>query len=387
MSHPTATPAPPSPTRSLPLERTPPRTPVLPLDVMDLILDECLSDHALARWDYAKALSLTCRALRERAQPVLWEQIDLPETTRGWDSARLRAIYTTPRIADMVANVCWSIGVLDRTMPDWVLQRIEELFLACRNISAVHIYHLEAVHFPRVLNAIGASDSRTTINTIEISGAYLLTRHRLTEAVLQLYLLSFPSLANLDIRFFVDPTPLASSELLNLRTFKFLTLPDIAESHTQYLSLLQSINPHTLRVFETSCTSHLDWLCRPGFTLDTLSLVIWPLTPPLLLPQLTRLLPFHPNLHHLKLQRFDAEYVPCEDSADLTALRQIFSILPPTLRSLDLPFEINPETTPIQQLIINSPCKRLVWLGCRNSATEGPFWLRRRDETADWRVL
>ncbi|GAA5868422.1 hypothetical protein JCM1840_006990 [Sporobolomyces johnsonii] len=362
MSHPTATPAPPSPARSPP-EPTPPRTPVLPFDVVDLILDECLSDHALGRWDYAKALSLTCRAFRERAQRVLWEDVDLPGATRGWDSARLRAIYTTPRIADMVNNVWWTIKHswdAPPTLPDSVLLRVEQFFLACRNISDVHISDLEAVQFPRVLNAIGSSDSRFTINTIEISAAYLPNRHRLTEAVLQLYLLSFPSLSSLDIRFFVDPTPLASSELLNLRTFKFLTLPDMAESHTQYLSLLQSINPHTLRVFETSCTSHLDWLCRPGFTLDTLTLFIWPVTPPFLLPQLTRLLPFHPNLRRLKLQRFSAEYAPCEDSADLAALRQIFSILPPTLRSLDLPFEINPEISPIQQLIIDILLNRRV---------------------------
>ncbi|GAA5886071.1 hypothetical protein JCM5296_007079 [Sporobolomyces johnsonii] len=242
----------------------------------------------------------------------------------------------------MVTTVGWTVQ-WEGEPPDRVRRRVEEFFLACRNISDVHIAHLEAVHFPLVLNAIGASDSRTTINAISISGLYLPTDDRgLTEADLQLYLLSFPSLTTLSIDFFVDPPSLASSELLNLRKLKFRTLPTADDSPTPYLSLLRSINPHTLKEFKT-------------------------------------------RLRHLKISSHIEPHAPCEDFADLAALRQILSILPPTLRSLKLPFAITPETTPIQQLVTDSPCKRLVLLRCWNSAANERFYLKRKDETADWR--
>ncbi|GAA5872690.1 hypothetical protein JCM1840_004490 [Sporobolomyces johnsonii] len=367
----------------------PAATPILPFDVVDLIVDECLSDYEHDRWDYAKALSLTSRGLRERAQPLLWEQVDLPETSRGWDSQRLRAINTTPRIADMVTRLSWAVSGWDEPpMPDWVLPHVEQLFHACRNISHIYLSDLLAVHFPRVLDAIRASKSRSTLTEIEIfgSGAYKPADFRLTEADLQLFLLSFPSLTRFSIDFFVNPPSLASSQLLNLRTcdLNSYPLPGVDEPLNPYQSLLHSINPRTFKTFRTWCMSHLDWLCHPGFSLNTISLYACPFSPSLLLLHLTRLLPFHPNLHHLAIRPHSTHYTPCKDSTDLIALRQILSILPPTLRTLDLPFAIRAETIPIQQLITDSPCQRLVLWRCWDSTTDGPFWLGREDETADW---
>ncbi|GAA5888843.1 hypothetical protein JCM5296_005012 [Sporobolomyces johnsonii] len=344
-------------------------TPILPFDVVDLIVDECLSDYEPDRWDHAKALSLTSRGLRERAQPLLWEQIDLPETSRGWDSQRLRAVYTTPRIADMVTRVNWVVSGWDEPpMPDWVLPRVEQLFHACRNISHVRLHSIEAVHLPRVLDAIQASPSRSTLSDIVIISSSTLVNWRFTEADLQLFLLSFPSLTSLFIDFFVKPPSLTSSQLLNLHTCHLhcesspYSLPGVDEPHNPYQSLLHSINPHTLKEFTTWYMTHLDWLCRPGFSLDAITVYAWPFSPPLLLPHLTRLLPFHPSLQHLHIHPHSDRHAPCEDSADLAALRQILSILPSTLRVLELPISINPATSPIQQLITECPCPRLVQL-------------------------
>ncbi|GAA5888880.1 hypothetical protein JCM5296_005028 [Sporobolomyces johnsonii] len=372
-------------------------TPILPFDVVDLIVDECLSDYEPDRWDYAKALSLTSRGLRERAQPLLWEQVDLPRTSRGWDSRRLRAVYTTPRIADMVTRVNWAVSGWDDEppMPDWVLPHVEQLFRACRSLSYVWLHRVEAVHLPRVLDAIQASPSRSTLSDIELSGGYKSTAAlRLTEADLQLFLLSFPSLTSFSIDFAVNLPSLPSSDLLNLRTCRLNcsnespdALPSLDEPHNRCQSLLHSINPRTLKDFAVYYKDHLDWLCRPGFSLDTIALYAFPFSPLLLLPHLTRLLPFHPSLQHLHIHPHSDRHAPCEDSADLAALRQILSILPPTLRVLELPISINPATSPIQQLITECPCPRLVQVYCWDLTTNKPFWLERESETADWRVV
>ncbi|GAA5892562.1 hypothetical protein JCM5296_006163 [Sporobolomyces johnsonii] len=259
----------------------------------------------------------------------------------------------------MVKEVWWGDYRWDEPMmpaPDSILPHVEQLFRACRNISRVVLARLEAHHLPRVLDALRASASRSTLSCVEIEGHYEPADLRLTEADLQLFLLSFPSLTSFSIDFLVSPSSLASSKLLNLRKFQFLAYPSDDEPHKPYphkpyQSLLHSINPHTMREFVTLCMSHHDWLCHPGFTLDTIHLFITPVTAPVLLPQLTRLLPFHPGLRHLFLIPYYECYTPCEDSADLAALRQIFAILPPTLRSLDLPFAIDLKTIPIQQLI------------------------------------
>ncbi|GAA5886062.1 hypothetical protein JCM5296_007077 [Sporobolomyces johnsonii] len=396
MDHPATASTPLSDTHSLHRGPTPLLTSVLPFDVVDLIVDECLSSlgkYDSDRRECAQALSLTCRGLRERAQRALWEDVELGGGW-GWKSGRLRAIYSTPRIADMVTNVRWRECAWDSWAPD--LSRVEELFLACRNISHVHLSGDAVVYFHDVLSALWASESRSTLNKLDVIG---FTGYRpreseseLTEADLQLFLLSFPSLTSFSINFITYPPTLASSsELLNLRTCQ-LEVPypfsPVDEPNKPYQSLLDSINLHTLKVFTTTALSYLDWLCRPDFSLNTISLhgKAFNCAPPLLLPQLTRLLPFHPNLHRLDVRPLREPYTPCEDSADLAALCQILSILPPALRELRLPFAIDPKRIPIQQLISDTPGKRLVLLDCWDSTTNKPFWLERDDETADWRV-
>ncbi|GAA5869595.1 hypothetical protein JCM1840_004472 [Sporobolomyces johnsonii] len=386
MDHLAATPAPLSQAPLLRREPTAPLTPAIPCDVVDLIVDKCLEEDGPDRRHCAQALALTCQALRERAQQALWEQVELPETSRGWYSGRLRAIYTTPKIADMVTSVRWNqwdpFSVRSRRwepeMPDWVLPRVEQLFRACRNISRVYLRHLKADHLPPILDAIRASESRSILNNIAIRGWYEPDDLRLTEADLQLFLLSFPSLTSFSIDFFVNPPSLTSSNLLNLHTLNLVT----DERDNQYQSLLDSINPHTLRKVTTS---DIDWLCRPSFSLDTINLDTQVPSPRHQLLQLTRLLPFHPNLRHLDIQPELILDTPCEDSGDLAAFCQILSILPPNLRCLSLPFGIIPEQVPLQQLITDSACKHLVLLRCWNLDTKAPFLLSREDETAEWR--
>ncbi|GAA5874247.1 hypothetical protein JCM1840_000614 [Sporobolomyces johnsonii] len=353
MDHPAATLAPPSDAPAL-LEPPTPRTSVgtLPFDVVDLILDECLDEDEPDRWDCAKALSLSSRGLRERAQQVLWKEIELPGTSRSWDSGRLRAICTTPRLADMVTTVWWEDWQGDDPpMPDQVLPRVEQLFRACRNILRIHLGTLEARHLPRIFDAIRASESRLTLNRIAIWSPPLPADFRLTEANLLLFLQSIPSLTNLTLKIFVGPPSITSSTLLNLRTCLLAPPTPLPSANELYEPLLHSLNRRTLKHFTTWCMLHLDWLCSPGFSLDTITIFTSPSSPALLLPHLTRLFPFHPNLRHLNLHGRTLLHVPCEDSADLTAFRQILSILPPTLYTLELPFAIDLETIPLQQLL------------------------------------
>ncbi|GAA5902973.1 hypothetical protein JCM5296_004507 [Sporobolomyces johnsonii] len=387
MDHLTATPAPLSDAPLLHREPTAPLTPAIPCDIVYLIVDMCLDEDEPDRRHCAQALALTCQTLRERAQQALWEQVELPDTSQGWVSARLRAIYTTPRLADMVTSVRWNRwdqwdafsarrSRWEPEMPDWVLPRIEQLFRVCRNISRVYLGNLKPAQLPHVLDAVRASNSRSTLNDIELHSTFPPNNLRLTEADLQRFLLSFPSLTSFTIDFFVNPPSLTSSNLLNLHTLDLVT----DERDNQYQSLLDSINPHTLREVTTS---DLDWLCRPGFSLDTIWLFTPEVGPPLVLAgQLTRLLPFHPNLRDLDIE--SELWTPREDSGDLAAFCQILSILPPTLRSLCLPFGIIPEHVPIQQLITDSPCKQLVRLRCWNSDTRAPLLWLRADETAEW---
>ncbi|GAA5890484.1 hypothetical protein JCM6882_002936 [Rhodosporidiobolus microsporus] len=405
----------------------------LPLDIFPLILAE-------ADWEDEKrvagAVALTCRALRDEGQRVVYQNLSPGGRHWAYESSATRAVLHDERLAAFVRTVAW--GFLPSALQDqpggpdyeqrskcsW--RMLDAVLARCANVDEVHLLDIPPTAWRTVFSGLLQSPSRRRLRALSLAAAHDFEAPQNSQVGrpaedLVFLLRRLPSLRQLSANFVSPPTSTSSSlwdhssvavretpvRLQSLRLYRPgmqdpLYFPDDDSLLPPLLSSLDRPSLRDFTIFHFPGSTVLPtFLAQPDLHLRSLAVDAGSSVSRRLLAlfglelnvvdaakEVSALLPYHPNLEHFSLYLPNPPPSPSSSPAAAAALEPLLAALPLSLRTLSLDFLITP-SSPIMRDFLGRPERSGIL--CFVAKREGPggrafgkvFWDKAAD-SGEW---